>query len=102
MNVGCFELQNALEIHLNSHFRNTAFTLVSFVENIFSLGNRVMLMTVEIQLIFLGTPLTVFMTLNYGLVTPLSYVVEGYNGIRKIARNHHSKFSPEQVGSYGR
>lgn len=77
MNVGCFELQNAREIHFNSHFRNTAFTLVLFVANIFSLGNGVMLMAVEIQLIFLGTLLTVFMTMNYGLVIPLSYVVEG-------------------------
>lgn len=53
----------------------TPFTLVLFVANIFSFGNRVTLMIVEIQLIFLGTPLTVFMTLNYGFMIPLSYVV---------------------------
>lgn len=53
----------------------TSFTLVLFVANIFSFGNRVTLMIVEIQLIFLGTPLTVFMTLNYGFMIPLSYVV---------------------------
>ena len=61
-----------MEMHLNYHFRNTAFMLVLFVANRFPSGNRVMLMTIKIQQIFLGTPLTVFMMLSYGLV--ISYV----------------------------
>ena len=71
MNAVCFELQNPLGRKWKCILIITLEILLSclgYLLKTFSSGKRVTLMTIKIQQIFLGTPLTVFMMLSYDLV----------------------------------
>lgn len=93
-----------MEMHFNYHFRNTAFTLVLLVANIFSSGNRVTLTTVEIQQIFPGSSShCIHNTELWFSDTTLLCCLGTKMGLGKLLSativNFHQN---NQVGSYGR